>query len=325
MNDSLPCVSICTIVKNRVYSIRRCIESVLNQDYPNIEYVIQDGASTDGTFEILREYERLYPDKIHLVSIQDNRGEEGYFRCLRRCRGEIIGICLSDDELLPFAASWAVKNMALYPRAAAIYGGIYYSDIDGHIIGRDSHPPSFNIDDYICHKFNIPNAAAFFRRECLHKIGLMQENWRMDVGDFEIWTRLGMDYPIKSISEIVAKYNIDPVSASSKPDTYLEIIKPTKQLMEEIFSNPCTPSQIRVLEQRAYAGLHLWVGFSLLNTNKKNLVWKQIIQSLHYKPEFRFLSLVTLHALYKTIIPRDQFFRSMYRKLKSKKILLQNS
>ncbi|MEI7988022.1 MAG: glycosyltransferase [Chloroflexota bacterium] len=312
------------MVKNRVYSIRRCLESVLNQDYPNIEYVIQDGASTDGTLEILKEYERRYPHQVRLVSSQDKNPEEVFFRTLRRCSGEIIGSCWSDDELLPWAVSWAVKNMALHPGVAAIYGGYYTTDIDGNIIGEDGYPPSFNIENYLCHKITPPFASSFFRRECLHKVGLKRDDWTLGVGEFELWLRLGLVYPVQAIPEIVAKYNISPVSSSLNPETTLGLIKPRKWLMERVFSDPSTSPHIRSLEMRAYAGLHLWAGLCLLNTGKTELVWKQIFQSLHYKPEFGYLVSVWLRALYKTVMPRDQFFRSIYRKVKSKRILLQH-
>jgi glycosyltransferase involved in cell wall biosynthesis len=79
MDNPKPLVSIFSVVKNRAYTIRRCVESVLSQDYSNIEFIIQDGASTDGTLAILQDYATKYPQAIKLVSQPDASAEEGFF------------------------------------------------------------------------------------------------------------------------------------------------------------------------------------------------------------------------------------------------------
>jgi len=317
LNHNFPYVSICTVVKNRAYTIRRCVESVLNQDYPNIEYVLQDGDSTDGTLEILQEYERQYPDRIRLVSLHDSCPEESFFRALRRCSGEIIGSCWSDDELFPYAASWAVENMARYPSSAAIYGGYHAKDIGGNILGKDIHSPSFSIEAYLCHKVIPPFCSSFFRRICLHEIGLMREDWEKGVGEFELWTRLGMRYSIQDVPGIVAKINVSQYSNTCNPNIILGLVQPRKQLMEKIFSDPFTPLQIRALKQRAYAGLHLWTALSLLNTSGKKHAWRQILRALHYKPEFTYLTASLIRTFYKTMLPQDKFIRGLYQRIRS--------
>src|SRR5579871_1764961 len=95
-----PLVSIICFCKNRVQLIRRCIESVLNQSYRNIEFVVQDGASTDGTLELLQDY-ALRDPRIKIVSEPDSGHEEAFWKVLHRCQGEIIGTCLSDEQLFP--------------------------------------------------------------------------------------------------------------------------------------------------------------------------------------------------------------------------------
>ena len=70
-----PLVSIICTSKNGVQTIRRCIDSVLAQDYPHVEFVVQDGASTDGTLDILREY----GDRIKLAAEPDTCSAEAHF------------------------------------------------------------------------------------------------------------------------------------------------------------------------------------------------------------------------------------------------------
>ena len=118
LSNKYPLVSIFCFCKNRVKTIRRCIDSIITQDYPNVEIIVQDGASTDGTLEILQEY----GNQIKLVSEPDTGPMDGFFRALQRIRGEFFGSCLSDEELFPHAVSWGVENLIKRPEVAAIYG-----------------------------------------------------------------------------------------------------------------------------------------------------------------------------------------------------------
>ena len=101
-----PLVSIMSFCKDRAPTIRRSIESVLSQSYRNFELVVQDGASTDGTLEILKSYD---DPRIKIVSQKDSGVAEAFWRALNRCQGDIIGTCLSDEELMPGAIEKAVE------------------------------------------------------------------------------------------------------------------------------------------------------------------------------------------------------------------------
>lgn len=89
-------VSIITSCYNREATIRGAIESVLNQDYPDIEYIVVDGASTDGTMKVVREYEGRIS---HIISERDSGMYEGINKGLRLATGDIIGLVHSDDLL----------------------------------------------------------------------------------------------------------------------------------------------------------------------------------------------------------------------------------
>ena len=93
-NDDMPLVSNILPVINRAGTIRRCIDSLLAQDYPNFEIIVQDAASTDGTLEILKSY----GDKIQLFSEPDSGPEEGRCRAKKRAKGDIVSYCYSDEE-----------------------------------------------------------------------------------------------------------------------------------------------------------------------------------------------------------------------------------
>src|SRR4051812_40964183 len=104
-----PLVSIFCYCKNSASTIRRCIDSVLKQSYENIEFVIQDGASSDGTLEILRNYS---DPRIKLISAPDAGPADAFWKAINRCGGDIVGSCLADEELLPHAVERAVAVFA---------------------------------------------------------------------------------------------------------------------------------------------------------------------------------------------------------------------
>ena len=103
--DDCPMVSVVTVVLNRAHCVEKAIASVLEQTYPNVEYIIIDGGSTDGTLDIIRKHD----DRIaYWISEPD----AGVFDALNKgqalCTGRFWGICLSDDWLAPDAVASAV-------------------------------------------------------------------------------------------------------------------------------------------------------------------------------------------------------------------------
>src|SRR5690349_15322780 len=131
-------------VRNGARSVRRAIDSIMAQTYPNIEFIVQDGASTDGTLEILQSY----GERIKLKSEPDSSPTEAFWRAISRCTGEILGSCLADEELLPDAVDRAVRTFQTNPEIGAITGDALVTDIDGNVTGSWTSGP-FNLVDYL--------------------------------------------------------------------------------------------------------------------------------------------------------------------------------
>lgn len=102
-------VSIITIAFNSEASIERTIQSVLNQTYKDIEYIIVDGASKDGTLDIVKKYEPLFEGRMKWKSEPDNGIYEAMNKGIKRSTGDLIGIVNSDDWLEPDAVEQIVK------------------------------------------------------------------------------------------------------------------------------------------------------------------------------------------------------------------------
>ena len=108
MND-LCLVSIITVCLNSEKTIERTIKSVLNQSYPNIEYIIIDGASTDGTLRIIEKYQSVFADRVKVISEKDHGIYDAMNKGIHYATGELIGICNSDDWLEKDAV-WSIVN-----------------------------------------------------------------------------------------------------------------------------------------------------------------------------------------------------------------------
>ncbi|OGR23538.1 MAG: hypothetical protein A2X83_12025 [Desulfuromonadales bacterium GWD2_54_10] len=272
-----PLVSIICICKNRKEYIRQCIESVLKQDYENFEFLIQDGASTDGTVEIIREYQ---DDRIKLISEPDSGPGEAFVNVLKRIQGDIWGSCLSDEEMLPQAISWAVHNFRQYPAAAAIYGDAHIIDETGKII-QSTHSLLWNFERYLCSEIVPPFSASFFRTESFNKIGYDRYN---DCGEFDIWLRLGSMFQINYIPCYLANFRRHATSDTSTTAAFYKTLQGRIRAIEKITSDPETPEYIRSLKYQALAGLHLWVAENFITHGHIQEAGKMIVTALDYAP-----------------------------------------
>jgi glycosyltransferase involved in cell wall biosynthesis len=227
-----PLVSIFCFCKNRVESIKRCIDSVLNQNYQNIELVIQDGASTDGTLEILRGYQ---DSRIKLVSEPDSGPAEGFWKALNRCRGDIVGSCLSDEELLPDAVERAVACFGAEPGLGAVTFDGYVTDARGKIT-NEFNAGDFNFVQYLFGSYCPLWVASFFRRQALLEIGLERGDWTLGCLEFEIWCRLATRQTIRHFPIRVAHYGVSASQLSNRPEAFWEHFESRALVIRKMFS-----------------------------------------------------------------------------------------
>ena len=125
-----PLVSIALITYNSERFIANDLNSVLTQDYHNIEIIISDDASTDGTVKIIQQYVSQYPSKIRLLINEKNLGiTNNSFRCISACRGKYVLWLAGDDELLPGIISKQVETMESDSNIAICYTDAVVFDV----------------------------------------------------------------------------------------------------------------------------------------------------------------------------------------------------
>ena len=241
--------SIISTVRNRAGQVRACVESVLAQDDPCVELVVQDGASTDGTTDILREY----GDRIRLVSEPDAGAGDGLFRALRRARGEFWGSCLSDERLVPDAVSWARLTFADHADLGAIYGYAEGVDREGTLVSRQD-AGEFSIEELLTYRQLPPFVASFFKMSAYRELGLWEYTGG---GEFDLWARFAVRFPIRYFPKLVAYYGMDRATLSNQAAMFDAEREARLETLKRLFHDDPAGRRYQHLEARAYAGYFL--------------------------------------------------------------------
>lgn len=205
-----PLVTVITPAYNRADYLAETIDSVLLQDYPNIEYVVLDDGSTDSTVQVLQRY----ANRLTWESRQNVGETRTVNRGFERARGEIVGIVNSDDPLLPGAIRMIAQLMQERPELLVVYPDWDMIDADGNRIERIT---TFEYDYINMLRWHhcIPGPGAFFQRSVVDQLGGRDPEFRY-VADFEFWLRAGMLGPFARIPRTLATFRWHPGGASSR-------------------------------------------------------------------------------------------------------------
>ena len=199
-------VSVITIVFNGEKYLEETILSVANQDYANIEYIIVDGGSTDGTLDIIRKYD----DRIDYWQSEPDRGiSDAMNKGIEMSSGTIVGIIHSDDYYAdPTVLRRVAEVFEHSPQIKALYGSQDYMDpVTGNTLltwGRDTDPAEIKKRMY------IPHPTLFVRRKVYDDIGLFRLDYEVAM-DYEFAIRLTkftrpyfLDYRIACMRDVGA-------------------------------------------------------------------------------------------------------------------------
>jgi glycosyltransferase involved in cell wall biosynthesis len=186
----LPLVTIVTPSYNQARFLEATLRSVLEQTYPRIEYLVVDGASTDGSVEIIRRYaDRL----AWWVSEKDSGQSEAINKGLRRARGEFVGWLNSDDIYLPGAVSAAVMAFQSHPEVGLIYGNALAIDTDGKAFNL-MRARQYTLTDLMAFQI-ICQPAAFMRRSVLEDVNYLDPAYQL-LMDNLLWMCMAQKAPI---------------------------------------------------------------------------------------------------------------------------------
>jgi glycosyltransferase involved in cell wall biosynthesis len=175
-------VSVVTPSFNMAHYLTEAIESVLTQDYNNIELIVIDGGSTDETLQILPRY----GERLRFVTGKDKGPSDAAHRGFLQARGEIFVWLNADDTLLPGAVRNAVDYLMTHPDVDVVYGEGWWIDEEGQVIARYPtlpwDPKVLERDCFIC------QPAAYIRASSYRRCGLDPDVNRSF--DYDLWIRM---------------------------------------------------------------------------------------------------------------------------------------
>jgi glycosyltransferase involved in cell wall biosynthesis len=202
-----PLVSVVTAVYNGRLHLAGCIESVLCQDYPNIEHIIMDGGSNDGTVDILRQYD----DRIGLWRSERDSGiYDAWNKALRETRGEWICFLGADDEFLPNAITAYMALAAENPGAEYLSSRIRVVHPSGYVKILGCAWTWKKFSRLMC----TPHVGAMHRRTLFDRLGVYDTSYRI-VADYELLLRAGHELKAAYMPDITAMMRAGGVGSSS--------------------------------------------------------------------------------------------------------------
>lgn len=180
-----PRITLITPSYNQAEFLERTIVSVLNQGYPNLEYIVLDGGSTDGSVDIIRKYA---PYLSHWVSEKDSGQANALNKGLRMATGEWVGFQNSDDVYLPGGLARLAEAIQRQPEADVVYGDFLHIDAQDRVLDAHLTMPA-SLWMQLAHGAQIHNQSALWRRSLLGRCGYLREEMAFCF-DYEFFTRL---------------------------------------------------------------------------------------------------------------------------------------
>jgi glycosyltransferase involved in cell wall biosynthesis len=194
-----PLVSIVTPTYNRAQLLAWTINSIRNQTYRNLEHIVMDGASTDGTADLLRRAAGTYPLEWHAEP------DEGMYHAinagLARSRGEILAYLNSDDLYFPWTIERVVQAFERHPEADFVFGDVLAADEATGRLNLYMFPP-FHLD-YLRRTGFLAQPGVFWRRKAFDAEGPFDTTLRY-VADCDYWMRAGVRHRFVKVNEFLA-------------------------------------------------------------------------------------------------------------------------
>lgn len=253
-------ISVVTPSYNQAKFLERTLRSVHEQGYPNLEHIVIDGGSTDGSVEIIDRYaDRL----AYWVSEKDRGQTDALNKGFRRCTGDILCWLNSDDTFLPGALRRVAAAAEKHPQSDFFFGDIYLIDGEDRILASRRIAP-LRKANVLIEGMVFSQPATFWRKSLMDKVGLLDESLKFSM-DYDLFCRMASWARYRYINAFLATYRLHQ---DSKTCTISDVGRAEALLQRQKYCDPVYPRwQQRVLrpllqaERFLYHVSHLRLGY----------------------------------------------------------------
>lgn len=259
--NTYPLVSIITPAYNQAAYLAETIESILNQDYPNIEYIVLNDGSTDETETVLQQYTERIIWETHKNMGESLTVNKGY----AMATGKYVMAVNADDPIKPELVSKSVQYMESHPQVQATYPNWLEID-DKSIIIQPIKTWEADYEKMVRYAVCVPGPGALIRKSGLEKVGGRDTRYRY-TSDMDFWFRLGLIGPLAHIPELLATHRIhgEAKGVSRRADVGLEVLR----MVEDFFARSDLPPHIRKLKTASLASAHYEAGIRMPEYKEK--------------------------------------------------------
>lgn len=250
----LPVVSVVIPTKNAAEYLVGVLDTVLSQDYPNIECLVADAGSTDATLDILASY----GDRLTYSTQADRGSFDAINRSWQASRGEILAWLNADDSWAPGAVTAAVSCFQKDPGADVVYGDCLIVDAEGRLLEHRT-PPNWDLAYALesCHHI-VDQPAAFIRRDIAERVGWLYPAW---FHDWDLWRRVSLaGGRIKRVPYLLGCARIRVDNTQYRPEI---LIKGMIEMTTRFFAQPTLPAHLRRMRRRALSNCYIKIALTL--------------------------------------------------------------
>lgn len=288
VKNEMPKVSIITPVFNGADFLPQAIESVLAQDYPNIEYIVLDDGSTDKTQEILKKYSHQLKWQSHPNMGQSRTLNKGW----EMSQGEILGYLSADDVLFPRAVSQLVHELMVDESNMVVFPDCDVIDPYNRVIKKAVCKP-FDYDDLVIKQECYIGPGALFRKKAWEQMGGWNSELKM-APDREFWMRVGLLGKIVMYPKTLAYYRMHTKSTSYFQSDFQSAEEYIK-VMDSYFERDDIPSRIRNQKKIAYGNAYLMSSRLHLRGGRFNCCFQRLKLAMKANPDIHvFAALLML-------------------------------
>jgi glycosyltransferase involved in cell wall biosynthesis len=306
MVDQFPLVTVVTPSFNQAEYLEQTIVSVLEQDYPTLEYMVVDGGSTDGSVEIIKKYaDRL----AWWVSEKDNGQADAINKGLSRAKGEIVAWLNSDDVYLPGSIRRAVETLQEHPEAGLVYGKLLSINARGEHVNTIEYK-QYALEDLLAF-FIIGQPTVFMRGNLLRQVGSLDESYNYLL-DHQLWLRFAELAPMVYVPRPAAAARYHPTAKNMAQAEHFG--QEAYRILEWAQTQPKMAAVIENAHHRVWGGAHRFNARYLLDAGLPLQALKTYGKVIRHYPEFAFQRLHRIFFALISLVGLGRLRRLVYRR-----------